>query len=151
MNNKSSIFTSGEATSENTAFCVHEWNKKRPFTKKVKFFISFLLKNCNNLIYSNTSAFRTETQLFPYPFCVKFDAVSVFTGYGFGCKHSLQLENSSKLRLNKQNSRNLHRYNAYSRLRRPDVTCFHNVNLARLVTCKHAWRNFMSSRIRYSL
>ena len=36
--------------------------------------------------------------------------------------------------LTKQISRNLHRYNAYSRLRRPDVTCFHNVNLARLVT-----------------
>ena len=26
MNNKSSIFTSGEATSENTAFCVHEFS-----------------------------------------------------------------------------------------------------------------------------
>ena len=65
---------------------------------------------------------------------LKFDAFSVFTGYVFGCKHSLQLKNSSKLRLNKQISRNLHKYNTYSTLRRPDVRCFHNVNLARLVT-----------------
>ena len=36
--------------------------------KKVKFSISFLLKNCNNLVYSNASAFRTETQLFPSRF-----------------------------------------------------------------------------------
>ena len=36
--------------------------------KKVIFSISFWLKNCNNLVYSNASAFRTETQLFPKPF-----------------------------------------------------------------------------------
>ena len=65
MNNKSSIFTSGEAMSENTAFGVHECNKKRSYTENVKFFISFLLKNNNNLVYSNASAFRTDTQLFP--------------------------------------------------------------------------------------
>ena len=65
MNNERSIFTSGEATSENTAFGVHESNKKQSFTEKVKFSISFLLKNCNNLVYSNASALRTETQLFP--------------------------------------------------------------------------------------
>ena len=109
MNNKSSIFTSGEATSENSAFDVHERNKKRSFIEKVKFSVSFLLKNCNNLVYSNATAFRTETQLLPQPFCVKFDAFSVFTGYVFGCKHSLQLKYSSKLRLNKLISRNLHR------------------------------------------
>ena len=68
MNNKSSIFTSGEATSENTAFGVQERNKKRSFTEKVKFSISFLLKNCNNLVYSKASAFRTEAQLFPSRF-----------------------------------------------------------------------------------
>ena len=39
--------------------------KKQSFTEKVKFSISFLLKNCNNLVYSNASALRTETQLFP--------------------------------------------------------------------------------------
>ena len=42
--------------------------KKRSFTEKVKFSISFLLKNCNNLVYNlvypNASAFRTEAQLF---------------------------------------------------------------------------------------
>ena len=69
-----------------------------------------------------------------YPFCVKLDAFSVFTGYVFGCKRSLQMKYTSKLRLNKQISRNLHRYNAYSRLGLPDVTCFHTVNLAHLVT-----------------
>ena len=40
----------------------------------------------------------------------------------------------SRFASNKQISRDLHRQNAYRRLRRPDVTCFHNVNLARLVT-----------------
>ena len=33
--------------------------------EKVKFSISFLLKNCNNLVYSNVSAFRMKIQLFP--------------------------------------------------------------------------------------
>ena len=108
--------------------------KKSNFLFFFFFFFFFLLKNCNNLVYSNASAFRTETQPFPLPFCVKFDAFSVFTGYVLGWRHSLQLKNSSKLRLNKQISRNLHRYNTYDRLRRPDVTCFDNVNLARLVT-----------------
>ena len=32
--------------------------------KKVKFSISFLLKICNNLVYSNVSTFRTEAQFF---------------------------------------------------------------------------------------
>ena len=41
MNNKSSIFTSDEATSENTAFGVHEWNKKRSFTEKSQIFYFF--------------------------------------------------------------------------------------------------------------
>ena len=112
MNNERSIFTSFAT-----------------FTEKDKFSISFLLKNCNNLVYSNASAFSTETQLFPSRFASN-DAFSVFTGYVVAT--CLQLKNSSKLRLNKQISRYLHRYNTYSRLRRPDVTCFHNVNLARL-------------------
>ena len=66
MNTKSSIFMSGEAMRENTAFGVHEWNKKGSYTEKVKFStgISFMLKNCNNLVYSNGSALRTETQPF---------------------------------------------------------------------------------------
>ena len=66
--------------------------KKRSFTEKVKFSISFLLKNCNNLVYSSASAFRTETQ--NLPFCIKFDACNVLTGYVFGFKHSLQLKDS---------------------------------------------------------
>ena len=39
MNTKSSIFTSGVAyaTSENTTFGVHEWNKNWSYTEKVKF------------------------------------------------------------------------------------------------------------------
>ena len=74
--------------------------------KKSNFLFLFCLKNCNNLVYSNAPAFRTETQLFLQPVCVKFDAFSVFTGYVLGCKHSLQLKNISKLRLNKQISRN---------------------------------------------
>ena len=37
MNTKSSIFTSGGATSENTNFGVHEWNKNRSYTEKVKY------------------------------------------------------------------------------------------------------------------
>ena len=69
--------------------------------KKSQIFYFFLLKNCNNLVYSNASAFMTVTQLFPYPFCVKFDAFTVFTGYVLGCKHSLQLKYGSKLRLKK--------------------------------------------------
>ena len=34
------------------------------------------------------SPFKTETQLFPYQFCVKFDAFSIFTGYVFGCNRN---------------------------------------------------------------
>ena len=42
MNNKISIFMSGETTSENTDFGVHERNKKRSYTEKVKiFYFSF--------------------------------------------------------------------------------------------------------------
>ena len=41
MNNKSSIFTSGEATSENIAFGVHEWNKKTIFHWKSQIFYFF--------------------------------------------------------------------------------------------------------------
>ena len=37
MNTKSCIFTSGEATSENTAFGVHEWNKNQSYTEKIKY------------------------------------------------------------------------------------------------------------------
>ena len=48
MNKGSGIFMGGKATIENTTFGVHEWNKKQSFTEKVKFSISFLLKNCNN-------------------------------------------------------------------------------------------------------
>ena len=41
MNNKSSIFTIGEATSENTAFGVHEWNRKRSLTENSQIFYFF--------------------------------------------------------------------------------------------------------------
>ena len=65
MNNKSSILTTGEATSENTTLVFMSEIKNGLSLKKVKVSISFLLKNCNNLVYSNVSAFRMETQLFP--------------------------------------------------------------------------------------
>ena len=65
MNNKSSIFTSGEATSEIPLLVFMSEIKNDLSLEKVKFSISFLLKNCNNLVYSNASAFMTETQLFP--------------------------------------------------------------------------------------
>ena len=64
MNNKSSIFTSGEAMSENTSW-YSRVKSKRSFTENSQIFYFFLLKNCNNFVYSKASAFRTETQLFP--------------------------------------------------------------------------------------
>ena len=64
MNNKSSIFTSGEATSEKTAFGVHEGNEKRFFTEKVKFSISFLLKNCNKFIPMRQPSGRKHLAVF---------------------------------------------------------------------------------------
>ena len=139
MNTKSSIFMSGKATSENTAFCVHEWNKKWSYTEKVKFSISFMLEYCSYSVYFNASVHRTETQFFSKPLCVKFDAYSVFIGYAIGCKHSLQLKNSSKLLLKKQISRNLLRKNAYGRPRRPDVTCFNNIKLALFIMSLMSW------------
>ena len=43
MNTKGSIFTSGVATGDNTDFGVHEWNKIRSYTEKIKFSVSFML------------------------------------------------------------------------------------------------------------
>ena len=43
MNTKGSIFTSGVATSDNTDFGVHEWNKIRSYTEKNQFSVSFML------------------------------------------------------------------------------------------------------------
>ena len=34
---------SGEATGDNTNFGVHEWNKIRSYTEKIKFSVSFIL------------------------------------------------------------------------------------------------------------
>ena len=66
MNNKSLIFTSGEATSKNISVLVFKSEIKNDFSlKKSNFLFLVLLKNWNNLVYSNASAFRTETQLFP--------------------------------------------------------------------------------------
>ena len=41
MNTKNRIFTSGEATSENTAFGVHEWNKNQSYIGKNQIFCFF--------------------------------------------------------------------------------------------------------------
>ena len=41
MNTKSSIFTSGGATSENITFGVHEWNKNWSYTEKSQIFCFF--------------------------------------------------------------------------------------------------------------
>ena len=86
MNTKSSVFTSGEATSKNTAFLFMSEIKKRSYTEIVKFSFSFMLENCSYSVYFNASVHRTETQLFSLPVCVKFDASSVFIGYVIGCK-----------------------------------------------------------------
>ena len=66
--------------------------------------------------------------------CTSNLMLPAFTGYVIGCKHSLQLKNSSKLRLKKQISRNLLRKNADGRLRRPGVTCYNNVKMMHFVT-----------------
>ena len=59
-NNKSSIFTSGEVK---IPLLVFMSEIKNDFSlKKSIFLFLFCLKNCNNLVYSNASAFRTETQ-----------------------------------------------------------------------------------------
>ena len=81
----------GPLTYESGALPIALRGPARSLTEKIKFSTSFLLKSCNNLVYSSASAVETETQLFPQPFCVKFDAFSAFTGYVFGWKHSLQL------------------------------------------------------------
>ena len=66
MNSKSSNFTSGEAKRVKIPLLVFMSEIKNDLLlKKVKFSISFLLKNCNNLVYSNASAYRTETQRLP--------------------------------------------------------------------------------------
>ena len=68
MNNKSSIFTSSEATRVNISLLVFTSEIKSDLSlmnDKVRFSISLLLENCNNLVYTNASAFRMETQLFP--------------------------------------------------------------------------------------
>ena len=65
-----------------------------------------------------------------------------------GCKHGLQLKNTLKLHFVEQIFRNVQRKKAYRKLRRPGVTCIHNVKLAVksdvinvVMTCKQAWRN----------
>ena len=63
MNTNDSLFMSGEAKSENTFFGVNERIKKK--------IICFYALNCNNLVYSNASALRTEIQLFSYLFASK--------------------------------------------------------------------------------
>ena len=129
MNTNSSIFTSGKAMRENITFGVREI--KNNFTLKKSHFLFLLCFEIGIIsVYSNVSAFRTETQLFFY---AVFDASSVFTGYDIGCTHSLQLKNSLKLLLNKQISRNLLKKECLQELRWPDVTCFHNFKPALLV------------------
>ena len=76
------------------------------------------------------SARPTDAQLFPSHFA-SFDASSMITGYDIGCKHSLQLKNSCKLRLN---ILEICLDVLYRRLWRPDIACIHNVKLALLVT-----------------
>ena len=54
--------------------------------------IQFIPINCNDSVYSNVSAIRTEKQFFSQLFCFKVDVFSVFTWYDIGCKHNLQLK-----------------------------------------------------------
>ena len=50
MNTKSSIFMSGVATSDNTTFGVHNWNKIRSYTERIKFSVSFMLLLAETMI-----------------------------------------------------------------------------------------------------
>ena len=98
MNTKSSIFTCGVVAGEiKEKKKKKKKKKKRTYTDKVKFSIPFLPSNCNDSVYAIAPAFRTETQLISWPFCVTFDASSVFTGYLIGCKLATE-KNNSKVR-----------------------------------------------------
>ena len=71
------------------------------------------------LLTNNTKTFSTDACDKPY---------KTFSTHAGDKK--LQLKNNLKLRFNEQIFRNLLRNNAYRRLRRPGVTCIHNVNFA---------------------
>ena len=86
MNTKSSIFTSGGATSEKLLL-VFMSEIKIDLTLKKSHFL-FLLCFKIAIINSNASAITTEKQLLFY---IQSEASSVFTGYDTGCKRSLQL------------------------------------------------------------
>ena len=65
MNTKSSIFASGEGTSETPTFDVHEWNENRSYTEKVIFFLLVLcFKIATVQFISNASAINWDTQRF---------------------------------------------------------------------------------------
>ena len=61
MNNKSSIFTSGEAT----LLMFMSEIKNNLSLKKSNFLFLFLLKNCNNLVYSNRQPSGPRHNFFP--------------------------------------------------------------------------------------
>ena len=65
---QSSIFTSGVATSEKITFIVHECNKIRSYTDKIKFPVSYMVKNCSNSARFNAPAITTEIIFFLIPF-----------------------------------------------------------------------------------
>ena len=73
-----------EATSENTAFDVHGWDRGRSCAVEVKFSVYFMLVNCTQIVYSIALAIWTEIQLFSWPFCVSFEVSSVFIWYDIG-------------------------------------------------------------------
>ena len=57
MNTKGGIFMSGVATGDNTDFGVHEWNKIRSYSEKIKFSVSFIY---NNYAFTYSSTLTPE-------------------------------------------------------------------------------------------
>ena len=78
---KSIFFTRG-ATNENITVGVYEWNINRSKTEKVKFSVSFMLKNCNNLVYSKCVS-QCDKDAFFLPVCITFDSATCLLGMIF--------------------------------------------------------------------
>ena len=65
MNTKSCIFTSGEATNENTAFVFMSEIKINLTPEKIKFSVSFILKCGKKVLISARKPSSQKTNFFP--------------------------------------------------------------------------------------